>query len=320
MMLYIYSNHGYIVKSISYAGISYHYYDVSFLPNHVVRKSPEVDNGIPYQTMFEADNLCTYLRSYKTTKPASNCKEYIKLILQPSEKFVHKTILLKDIIDNDIIQGAVQPLYSQPTYTHKVFKDAIKYMPPVKVIGEVQKNQYFESVIDHLIGDEFIVGHIKFPEAYKHNNTAYSTYGRSLNDLCIMHKENYNIALHKESYNISCVTFSSDDTGDDDDDLDDAHVSYGRSGTVEFKLKEYAIQQTIKEMLRNAGDLTAKILMEGRIVQEITIYGMAACYNTGLGKLLKLIIDFNANKSKAFCSGDVVTIPTGFNWLLKSIC
>ena len=57
-----------------------------------------------------------------------------------------------------------------------------------------------------------------------------------------------------------------------------------------------------KEMLKNAGDLSAKILTEDNQIDQITMFGLATNYESGMTKLLKLIINFESLQSRLVCS------------------
>ena len=63
-----------------------------------------------------------------------------------------------------------------------------------------------------------------------------------------------------------------------------------RGETIEFKNDKYtyAIQETSKEMLRAAGDLTTKVLLDRKNVDMIIIYGLAASHYSKFAKLMKL--------------------------------
>ena len=72
-------------------------------------------------------------------------------------------------------------------------------------------------------------------------------------------------------------------------------------------------------MLRASGDLTAKVLIEGKKVDVVIIYGLAASHTNKFAKILRLTIDFNENTAVSFCSTDTVHMGIALNWLLNSI-
>ena len=115
-------------------------------------------------------------------------------------------------------------------------------------------------------------------------NNPYSEYGCSM---CLIQKSNFKCVVGVTSLHMQIdegINISNDDGGDE-------VVFNARSATIEIKNNEYAEQQTKEEMMRNAGDLVAKILFEGNLLQNVIIYGLALNYNIGLVKILKLIID-----------------------------
>jgi len=69
-----------------------------------------------------------------------------------------------------------------------------------------------------------------------------------------------------------------DDINDAVDDTDDAVDLAG--GMLECKLDEYHIYQTIAEMIKSAGDMVAKSLVDGHLVRHTDIYGLAINYDT----------------------------------------
>ena len=91
-----------------------------------------------------------------------------------------------------------------------------------------------------------------------------------------------------------------------------------KGGTIELKIKYIATQQTLKEMMSFAGDLTARSLQMGRLVRKVNVYGINATYSSGV-TLLKLSIDFPQRKICSVCSDDRVTMHDGLNWLLQSV-
>ena len=103
-----------------------------------------------------------------------------------------------------------------------------------------------------------------------------------MNDVYILHKENYRSA--------GVLKFENKISEVEEEELDCDEIGYEvKGGTIEFKNPQtYAVQQTIKEMLRASGDLVAKVLMEGKIA---IIYGLAAGHSTKRAKLLQLTID-----------------------------
>ena len=296
----------YTVKFVLYAGIKHHFYDVSFSPIHDI----EDDGGIKkvfFRGMFISDNFRTYMRCYdENTQSARSCKEMIKFTHCRVEDLLDETHGQQNVIDDIYFRIAMNRLNIPKV---DLGSDTI---PPMVVKNEVTRNKYFTHVVATAIGDTYNCGHIELPHGFRN---AYSKYGRSLNDVCgvcVTHKDSFKCAragmwsLIMQEYKDGKVCF-----GDDRDQTE--------RGTFEYDYEEYAEQQTIKEMMRNAGDLTAMVLLQGDLAKEIIINGLAVNYPTGFAKLLKLIIDFNKNKAQTICSSEPVDMVEGFNWLLNSI-
>ena len=287
----------YTVKFVLYTGIKHHFYDVSFLPTHHIEDNDGRIKKVLFNKMFTSDNFHSYLRYHKETQSARSCKEMIKLTYCEAEDLLDETHGQRNVIPDNYINIAMGLNIPEVD----LGSDTI---PPMVVKEEVTRNKYFNHVVATAIGDTYNFGHIELPEDYF--KKPYSKYGRSLNDVCVTHKDSFMIMQTNKDGNV-CVGYDRDQTAS------------SRSGTLEFKNEEYAEQQTIKEMVRNAGDLTAMVLLRGDLAKEIIIYGLAVNYDTGFAKLLKLIIDFNKNKAQTICSSQSVDMITGFNWLLNSI-
>ena len=88
----------------------------------------------------------------------------------------------------------------------------------------------------------------------------YSCYGRSRNDVSIIHRKNFVTA--------GLLTWNGEV-----EELQDPDAWWDvRGGTIELKLDHDALQQTLKEMMCLAGDLTAKALSMGKVVDTVCIY------------------------------------------------
>ena len=246
--------------------------------------------------MFISDNFRTYMRYYnENTQSTRSCKEMIKFTYCRVEDLLDETHGQQNVIDDIYFRIAMNGLNIPEV---DLGSDTI---PPMVVKDEVTKNEYFTHVVATAIGDTYNCGHIELPHGFR---TAYSKYDRSL-DVCVTHKDSFKCAragmwsLIMQTNKDGKVYF-----GDDRDQTEN---------------EEYAEQQTIKEMMRNAGNLTAMVLLRGDLAKEIIINGLAVNYDTGFAKLLKLIIDFNKNKAQTICSSEPVDMVEGFNWLLNSI-
>jgi len=94
----------------------------------------------------------------------------------------------------------------------------------------------------YFIKDAYNVECNELPKLYRNS---YSEYGKSINDLCVIHKENYKLA--------AVVSWSSDEEGSEIEDDGDENEYDGISESLEFKNYSYTTQQAVKEMLKNAG-------------------------------------------------------------------
>ena len=81
----------------------------------------------------------------------------------------------------------------------------------------------------------------------------------------------------------------------------------------------FPTQQTSKEMSKTVGELLAKTLLMGKLVDSVIIYGLAANHYSKHAKLMKLYIKFDNNKASIDCSATAVDMAHSFNWLLNSI-
>ena len=266
-------------------------------PEYVVKNNNEDYYKLPFTLMYQSKEFSSYLQYYRKTIAASKCQDTVKVKLCDSSEF------LKEVLDKDFINLIMLPLY----YSSDVKGVAV---PKVTVKHEIAKNDFFPTLLTNKIADAYYTGPILLPI-----KNAYSLYGRSMNDLCIVHKDHY--------VNAGLVTWVSEDDDDDDDDddemlLDDKQWCDTTGGTIELKMKHIATQRTLKEMMRLAGDLTAKSLTMGKLVGSVHVYGINATYASGV-TLLKLSINFQESEICSLCSIDKVSMHVALNWLLHSI-
>lgn len=143
-------------------------------------------------------------------------------------------------------------------------------------------------------------------------------YGTSLNDVCIVHKLYYKNAHCAVAGIISTmVDKDQDDEQEDKTNQVDEFVASGR--VIEFKTKACNTEQTFKEMLKSAGDLAAKVSIEGEIIDHIIMYGLAANFKKASAKLTILQLDFVNQQVVATESEEPVEMQRAMNWLLNSI-
>ena len=138
---------------------------------------------------------------------------------------------------------------------------------------EPTRNEVFERALSYLLKDaDFIVGTIQLPQAHRFS---YSTYGTSIPDFCVI-RENY----YKESdKTVTAGVVVSDDSwrlarATEIIDVESMHLAehFLGTGVVEFKRDKYELDQTAKEMMKVAGDIVAKALIKGLIVNCVQVY------------------------------------------------
>jgi len=78
------------------------------------------------------------------------------------------------------------------------------------------------------------------------------------------------------------------------------------AGVVECKNEDYAIDQTIAEMIRTMGDVALSALAARDHIDEILVAGFAVNYATNKGKYVKLNVSFEDGSSDIVVSHNVV--------------
>jgi len=279
-----------------HAGTKHHFFDVSFAPKYFVKDDPKDYLDKPFTLMYESQKFCTYQKYYEKTVSASKCSIDIPMIYRTGSELLKVEPV--EILDKDVVR-----LVSSPLYYSSV--TGIPFPKKILVKPEIARNQYFSEVIYETIKDDYHLGPIDIPVL---NKNMYSYYGRSRNDVSIIHKDNFLTA--------GLLTWNTED-----DELHDPDAQWDvRGGTIELKLDHDALQQTMKEMMCLAGDLTAKALLMGKILDRVYIYGINAKYNQpAYTRLLILSINFPENKADSQYSVGGVSIHQGLNWLLNKL-
>lgn len=248
------------------------------------------------------NNFHTYLKYYEKTISASSCRKMIQFQYCPPEDLFAETSRQQDVVDIEIFKHVRQCQISLPE-----LRSGSIVIPPLKLSPEIIGAEYFLHAISSILSNKYHVGPIELPIDY---NNPYSEYGCSINDMCLTYKSNFKCA------GVMCLYKQTNEAIDESDSDDGDETVFDATSTTD----EYAEQQTIKEMMRNAGDLAAKkILLAGNLLQNVIIYELTAKCHTGLSKMLKLIIDFDQNQSHSYCTTDTVSIGRGLNWLLNCI-
>ena len=137
-------------------------------------------------------------------------------------------------------------------------------------------------------------------------------YGKSRNDHCFIHEDNF-YRMEK----IRCGVVVSVSSGDGES----YNVKEGNAaaGVVEFKNNSYAIDETIAEMIKTAGDLALSVLASKKQILTIIITGIAANYKTQEAKLIKITVSLVEETSKIVQSREVISLCDALNTMLHAI-
>lgn len=181
----------------------------------------------------------------------------------------------EDILDKLLIQKALTP--------YATLAEAMQNeLPLMEIKAEIVRNEYLAFLLKR-VGDMYKIGNIELPSGF---TGSYSEYGKSINDLCIIHK-----TLYKYAAVISCPNEQLHSEENKWYDRNEDEMYDATCESVECKVRHHAKQQAAKEM-KSAVDLLAMALLEGVLVNEILVYGMAINYEDKMANLLKLRLDF----------------------------
>ena len=319
-------------------------YDVALPPRHgALQDMVQVRAALKYgelQEMYRSSTMISYLKVYQETMQASDNRHPIEV----DKKMFYSSVLLElnpnpvVYLNEEVMRQALQCSFIHVgvfnslwnKYTSKnmsgtnFYKEAINRAVNIKY--EVPRTKGFMEVFTMTeLRDQFNFGHIELPNDFK---KAYSVFGRSLNDVCIIHKTYY-----KQHGQVTggVVLGLEEEHNSEDIDSDrimtigtfDNNCSTGgvctNAGILEFKMEKYNTDRTIKEMLRSAGDLVAKALYEGEKVNQAIMYGLAFNYYTEKAMLIIMILDFTKNTSNVIVSSQPVSLISALNWLLNCI-
>jgi len=297
-------------------------YDVSFSPKR--RVNPTRFDGL--YLMHHSSNVSTYIKLYDNDKvsKASDPKVPVgcNIMENPAEAFLHLKSPLVEYIDEISMQlsldckcthiGIQKGLASSKLYPH----GGEKALAEFDIKHETVRNRIFLSFYaNSSLADDFSFGRINIG---KPRGKCYSEFGTSKNDVVIVHKKHYKkerCAAAGLVYSMADPEYKQD--GEEYDNNVDNFTASG--GIIEFKNAQFNIDQTIKEMMKSAGDLTAKVLQEGAVVDYIIMYGLAANFKEGSAKLVSLQLDFVQQKAIAVTSDTPVEMQHAMNWLLMNI-
>ena len=120
--------------------------------------------------MFSSERFSSYLKVYDETKPTRRCKEEIPITHVKADVLVNKVHNKKVVVPEILVDRAMQPSYF---YDHIIELD--EYYAPEdttdftpEITSELAKAEFFIKVLQREIGKTYKIGHIKFPDGYRH--------------------------------------------------------------------------------------------------------------------------------------------------------
>ena len=137
-------------------------------------------------------------------------------------------------------------------------------------------------------------------------------YGRSRNDLCVIHKHFFNTQTLKLGVAVPGTSSS-------DSCYQAIQSGNATAGVLEFKNNVYAIDQTIAEMMKTLGDCTLVVLADGYHVNEVIIAGLSVYYSTEKAKYVKVSVNFVEATSHVIVSTDSVGFCNAINAMFYAI-
>ena len=300
-----------------------HFFEVSFTPkrSHNKLTTGEVS---PYQLLHHSNTESFFLKVYENTVKASDKSIEIPVKLTEMRHTEHLLKIPK--VDNIYVHKEIE-MALEPKFVHHGLLRILCTTDPklslehcierslVTVNYEVPRGKAFMEAIRASVKDEFILGRIKLPEKFR---KPYCKFGRSINDLCIVHKTFYK----QEGKVTAGVIVANEDNSIEVLDKNNDIVFDGlliKGGVIEFKNKKYVLSQTIKEMLKCAGDLLAKTLIQGSMVDHTTVFGLALNLDSKRCLLVTMYVDFIKEKTTVIHSDEAVHVYVGLNWLLNCI-
>jgi len=122
--------------------------------------------------------------------------------------------------------------------------------------------------------------------------------------------------MHSAVAGIISVTYDKNQDDEQEKKTNEVDECVASAGVIKFKPKAFNTKQTFKE---TAGDLTAKVFMEGELVDPIIMYGLAANCKESSAKLTMLQLDFINQQVQATESEEAVEMQQALNCLLNCI-
>lgn len=321
---------------------SSYFYNVGFKPTRIMMiQSEEILTFPGYQLLFAAPKLNLYLKVHENTKPASKhdvIDTNANMVKCAPLQLLSITAEPVSYVQEEMVRDALNPVFFHAGKFYSQFLpdgNGTKGKRGMKINHEVIRTKAFiEFFLESELSHQFTFGHVTLPS--EHVKYPYSMYGRSLNDVCIMHTTQYK-SCNKAAGGIiiGLIEKDNEDRKDNNgnskcgeekerimscDDIINNEFS-ASLGVLEFKQKRFAVEQTVKEMLKSAGDLVAKVLTEGDILSQVNMYGLAVNYHTESALLVVLHLDFLQSKARILFSDDdnPVDMCRAMNWLLNAI-
>ena len=284
-----------------------------------------------YQQLHSSSTMNSYLKVYTNVKQASTskCKLHIWKVC-PANELLKAAIDTTVYIDQLTMKKALESRFvhlGDAVLEGKHITISDLEIESIEVNYETLRTRAFvKRISQHLEKHkhQFSIEPIRLPKRLR---KAYSEYGQSINDCCIIHRTSYKGSTQVAAGVITGLN-STQPFEDGKETIKEGKKTNDRLfegvftsvGVIEFKRVKYDTEQTIKEMLKASGDLIAKVLIEGNKVDRAIVYGLAANYQNKNAILVVLLLDFVNCKSYTFMSSEPVNMCDALNWQLSCIC
>ena len=140
---------------------------------------------------------------------------------------------------------------------------------------------------------------------------------RVLQDLCEYRTSQPDIIICSDKSATVVNGISTEDEHEiTNDSTEDDEIPDTSSLTMEAEKEDFALDQTIANMIKVATDLTVKTLQQGKDVQKTTVYGIAANYQIMKGKILRLQMNFDDRN----CTIQYIAKPYKLSFCINAIC
>ena len=272
----------------------------------------------------------SYLKVYTNVKQASTskCKVHIWKVC-PANEILKAAIDTTVYIDHLTMKKALEPRFvhlgdAVLEGTHITISDLEVESIEVNY-KTLQTKAFVKRISQHLVKHkyQYSIEPIRLPKRLR---KAYSEYGRSINDCCIIYRTSYRGTTQVAAGVITGLN-STQLFEDTKETIKEGKKTNDRLfegvftsvGIIEFKRVKFDTEQTIKDMLKAGGDLIAKVLIEGNKVDRAIIYGLAANYQHKNAILVVLLLDFVSCNSYTFMSSEPVNMCDAINWQLNCI-